>query len=173
MQPPTPNPLFLYGTLRAIALLTWATQNDTSNHSSVAPLPVVRPAKLWGYDWLPGNYNLPSVVQAGPEKNVEGLLVETNSTYQRGRLDYFEGWQQNTLISVPVSIVMTGETVRADMWYWAGRWKSPKWDLRKFEKDKKEIADEMYRMAPGSAVVDEGLGVDVPQGADGAGWSLG
>lgn len=124
-EQPEPKPLFIYGTLCAMPLLSWALTGNSANTALVMPL--VRRARVKGYSRTSLRFggriaDYPAVV---PDENseVDGLLLALKTLSQRQKLDDFEG-DSYRAISVSVDILDAQgkpcEVTDADMYLWNG-----------------------------------------------------
>ncbi|KAM0563134.1 hypothetical protein ACHAPJ_000848 [Fusarium lateritium] len=132
-----PRPLFVYGTLRAFPLLAWALTGDASKTHIVGPL--ARPAKVKGYArYSLHNCDYPAIVKHASHE-VDGYLLSLNTTFQRKKLDDFEG---ETYKITPVLVTLEdGSTVDADMYVWNGdkdALTNEPWELEAFVKERLE-----------------------------------
>ncbi|RSL84298.1 hypothetical protein CEP51_004006 [Fusarium floridanum] len=138
-QSTTPRPLFVYGTLRALPLLSWALTGDASNTEAV--LPLLHPAKVYGYArFALRNRDYPAVVQHEDASSVvDGYLLLLKTTSQRKKLDDFEGEAYKV---TPVSVeLVDGITIDADMYVWdgdIGAVSTEPWELDTFIKERLE-----------------------------------
>ncbi|WAO86232.1 Putative gamma-glutamylcyclotransferase [Fusarium falciforme] len=133
---PTPRPLFVYGTLRALPLLAWALTGDASNTSAVARL--ARPAQVHGYArYAVKDRDYPAVVKHTDETlTVDGYLL-TLQTSQRKKLDDFEG--ETCKVAAVAVELEDGTTVDGDMYVWDGDMaavSTEAWELETFVKER-------------------------------------
>jgi gamma-glutamylcyclotransferase (GGCT)/AIG2-like uncharacterized protein YtfP len=136
---PTPRPLFVYGTLRALPLLAWALTGDASNTSAVAPL--ARPAKVHGFArYAVKNRGYPAVVKhTGETSTADGYLLALQTASQRKKLDDFEG-ETYKVTAVAVELE-DGSIVDGDMYVWDGDMADismEPWELETFVKERLE-----------------------------------
>ncbi|KAI1308551.1 AIG2-like protein [Xylaria venustula] len=144
LAPLKPRPLFIYGTLRALPLLSWALTGDASNISVVSKL--VRPARVYGYArFALKNRDYPAVIKdESQQSSVDGYLLTLETTSQRKKLDSFEG-EEYKPESVLVTVFETSErhqeekeVVEANIYLWAGDANAlavTSWELESFEKE--------------------------------------
>ncbi|KAM0207277.1 hypothetical protein ACHAQI_007764 [Fusarium lateritium] len=139
MTEPSPRPLFVYGTLRALPLLAWALTGDAANTAIVAAL--ARPATVHGYArYAVQHRDYPAAVKKEePGHEVDGLLLVFETRSQRRKLDDFEG---EAYTPTPVlATLQDGSTVDADMYVWGGdeeALSTELWELEDFVKDRLE-----------------------------------
>ncbi|KAF5025996.1 hypothetical protein F66182_1898 [Fusarium sp. NRRL 66182] len=137
--PPTPRPLFVYGTLRALPLLAWALTGDASKTSAVAPL--ARPATVHGYArYAVKHGDYPAAVKHTDDSVIDGCLLLLETKTQRTKLDDFEG-ERYTATPVSVTLDQDGSVVDADMYVWNGDAEDvtrDPWDLDAFVKERLE-----------------------------------
>ncbi|KAM0203018.1 hypothetical protein ACHAPA_011485 [Fusarium lateritium] len=139
MTEPSPRPLFVYGTLRALPLLAWALTGDAANTAIVAAL--ARPATVHGYArYAVQHRDYPAAVKKEePGHEVDGLLLVFETRSQRRKLDDFEG---EAYTPTPVlATLQDGSTVDADMYVWGGdeeALSTEPWELEDFVKDRLE-----------------------------------
>ncbi|KAI8721655.1 putative gamma-glutamylcyclotransferase [Fusarium sp. LHS14.1] len=133
---PTPRPVFVYGTLRALPLLAWALNDDASKPHDVARL--ARPAKVHGYArYTLKNRDFPAVIKQTDESTVEGSLLLLETTSQRNKLNDFEGEDYKaTAVTVELE---DGTTIDGDMYVWNGDMSdvsTEPWELDTFVKER-------------------------------------
>ncbi|KAI0965076.1 AIG2-like protein [Xylaria arbuscula] len=145
LTPSKPRPLFIYGTLRALPLLSWALTGDASNISAVSKL--VQPARIYGYArFALKNRDYPAVIKdESRSSSVDGYLLTLETISQRKKLDSFEG-EEYRLESVSVTVFENSdrhreekEVVEADIYLWAGDSNAlsvTSWELESFEKER-------------------------------------
>ncbi|KAJ4152400.1 hypothetical protein NW754_004195 [Fusarium falciforme] len=153
-QSTTPRPLFVYGTLRALPLLSWALTGDASNTKAV--LPLLHPAKVHGYArFAIHNRDYPAVVKhADASSAVDGYLLLLQTTSQRKKLDDFEGEAYKV---TPVTVELgDGTTIDGDMYVWDGDMSdvsTEPWELDTFVKERLEDWIDLFE---GMELVGEG-----------------
>ncbi|SPQ21913.1 cd2a9a11-c406-497c-b1d9-ea9abf319348 [Thermothielavioides terrestris] len=138
-----PRPIFIYGTMCALPLLSWVLTGDASNVDSVSAL--VRQARVSGYSRFSlHNRDYPAAVkQDNISSSIDGYLLTPQTASQRRKLDDFEG-EAYTPTLVTVTILdsngePSGETVDADMYVWNGDMEavsSEPWDLDAFIRER-------------------------------------
>jgi gamma-glutamylcyclotransferase (GGCT)/AIG2-like uncharacterized protein YtfP len=135
-----PQPLFLYGTLRAMPLLAWAITGDSRKTDVVAHL--VKPAELKGYarfSLLGKDY--PALIKHDETSIVDGLL------FCPQELDDFEG---EAYVVTPAQVTIVGEEgkmVDADVYLWKGEREAVSaacWDLDTFIRERLDDWIELF-----------------------------
>ncbi|KAI0456064.1 hypothetical protein F5B21DRAFT_169913 [Xylaria acuta] len=142
MQPPTPRPRFIYGTLCALPLLAWVLTGDAKNVAAVARL--TQPAWVKGYARFAVRNSDCAAAVKHPPSFVEGYLLKLETESQRTRLDDFEGDSYKLVPVKPVTGLRIDQgipvqSVEADMYVWAGDVNAltvDPWSVRAFEKEK-------------------------------------
>lgn len=144
-SPKRPRPVFIYGTLRAKPLLAWALTGDSSNTSQINHM--LKSARVEKYKRFAVKHcDYPAVIASLDEADfVDGYLLQTDTIFQRKKLDDFEG-ELYEITPIVVKIVgdnnqPTGETIEADMYLWNGDrdlLSSEPWDLDTFISERLE-----------------------------------
>ncbi|KAF8716055.1 hypothetical protein AX14_012444 [Amanita brunnescens Koide BX004] len=136
-SPQRPRSLFLYGTLRALPLLAWASTGDSTKVDVVKPL--VCPARVRGYARLRlHGKDYPAVVKHADASAVDGLLFRPQNQSQRQKLDDFEG-ETYLATQVDVQTVDGAEVADADIYLWNGDLdaiSTEDWDLEIFIRER-------------------------------------
>ena len=137
-EQPTPRPVFLYGTLRALPFFAWVLTGDPSKVDQV--LPLTEPATLTGFACLSvEGKDYPALIRHDPSSAVDGLILRPQTQSQRRKLDDFEG---ETYSVTPVTVIVKTsgieEQIDADVYVWNGEARLSRlpWDLEVFKRDR-------------------------------------
>ncbi|KAI0528170.1 hypothetical protein F5B22DRAFT_641143 [Xylaria bambusicola] len=119
---PQPRPVFIYGILRSLPLLTAVLTGGATDISLVSEL--VRPGRIYGYGQflLRNNIDIPALVERDWASSVDGYLLEVETASQRKALDDFKGEKYYVIERVVVT-TLDGKLPRAfeaDVYLWAG-----------------------------------------------------
>ncbi|KAI0445660.1 hypothetical protein F4803DRAFT_121839 [Xylaria telfairii] len=137
----TPRPLFIYGTLCAMPLLSWVLTGNTKNTAMVARF--AQPARINGYARLKIQGRDHAAVVKHPRSSVDGYLLWLTKP-QRTRVDSFEG---DSYKAVPVVAAMESRSnpglpagsIEADMYVWGGDINTvttDPWSVKVFEEER-------------------------------------
>lgn len=133
-----PQPLFIYGTLCAMPLLSWVLTGDVSTDGTERASRLVRKARVNGYSRVSVHHcDYPAAVEQDGS-SIDGYLLTPETSSQRRKLDDFEG-EAYKVTSVTATISGEngdgGEAVVADMYVWNGEREaltSEPWNLETF-----------------------------------------
>ncbi|KAF8899505.1 hypothetical protein CPB84DRAFT_1709637 [Gymnopilus junonius] len=149
---PTPRPLFLYGTLRALQLLACVLTSDPEELDQIRPL--IQPAILRGYSCVSiVGKEFPALVVVSDDTNekslvhVDGLLLRPQTDLQRRKIHDFMGSAFKVIKVEPLVILKKKEhgvqieekvKVDADVYLWNGHLelvKGKPWSFTRFERE--------------------------------------